>query len=149
MLIKSRFRGLFWVRMILGFIVFIAMLSFCVKSIFIDFDKTQIPILIGAIVALLFIIYLSLDIFKIFSLKVTEREIEKTLLITKRKERIPYEIITDFKQERIKPRNTRGQIANEYNVSVLKFGNGKSLIISPDNFENYKEIELAIKNNLN
>ena len=92
-----------------------------------------------------FLIYVSFDLFKLHSIVISENGIEKTSIITKRTEHIPFKLISSIQQQRVKYRNTKGvKISEGHSISILKFENGKSLIISPDTFENYQEIMSAI-----
>ncbi len=148
MVVVSKFRNLFWIKISFGIIVFLLVLFYCIKIIAVDFNKNSIPILIGGIVVLLFILYISLDVFKLFKLKITDSSIEKITLVNKRREFILFNSITSFQKEIITPKNTRGQIADRYDAYILKFEN-KKLIISPNVFENYDEIIETIKSNIN
>ncbi len=149
MLIKSNFRKLFCVKLVIGIFLFLILLIFSLNTIFNDFDKSKIPILCLALTLLSFLTYASFDMFKLFSLVITENGIEKTSLITRRKQIIPFKIISNIKQQKVRYRNTRGiNISDGHSISILKFENGKSLIISPDNFENYQKIMSVINKKL-
>lgn len=147
MVVVSKFRSLFWIKISFGIIVFLLVLFYCIKIIVSDFYKNSIPILIGGTVVLLFILYISLDVFKLFKLKITNLGIEKTALLIGRKEFIAFNSITSFQREIVIPKNIRGQIADSYYVYTLKTENRK-LIISPNDFENYDEIVNSIKDNI-
>ncbi len=145
MLIKSNFRKQFWARILLGICLFVILLFFSLNTILNDFDKSKIPILCGALAIMSFLIYVSFDLFKLHSIVISENGIEKTSIITKRTEHIPFKLISSIQQQRVKYRNTKGvKISEGHSISILKFENGKSLIISPDTFENYQEIMSAI-----
>lgn len=78
-----------------------------------------------------------------------ENGIEKTSLIFRTKQYIPYNSILRVDRQKARQRDTRGiNLTDGYHFSILKFENGSSLIISPDNFENYTEIMEAIKRNI-
>lgn len=145
--VVSKFKSLFWIKISLGIIVFLLVLFYCIKIIVSDFNKNSIPILIGGIVVLLFILYVSLDVFKLFKLKITNSGMEKTTLLSNRKEFIAFNSITCFQREIVIPKNIRGQITDSYYVYILKTENRK-LIISPSDFENYDEIVNSIKHNI-
>ncbi len=145
MVIKSNFRKQFWTRILIGICFFVILLIFSLNTILNDFDKSKIPILCGVLALLSFLIYVSFDWFKLYSIVITENGIEKTSVITKRTEHIPFKMISSIQQQRVKYRNTKGiYISEGHLISILKFENGKSLIISPDTFENYQEIMSAI-----
>jgi len=94
---------------------------------------------------LLFLTYLPIDVLKIFELKITESGIEKTYLITRQKKFIPFQSIEEIEQEKARYRNTRSYVTNGHFLSILKFKDGNSLVISPDYFENYLDLMLVIK----
>jgi hypothetical protein len=148
MQVKSKFRKLFWVRIGIGFIVFLVILYLCLIFILRGFQVLKNPLLIAAFIFLSFLIYAALDLFKIFKITVTDKGIEKNMLISGRKEYIPFAVIIGVKKEKIRLRTKSGDLTDGYTVSILKLENNKSLVISPDNFENYKDIMLAIKSNL-
>lgn len=113
-----------------------------------NLEETKSLVLIVVFGALLFLGYLSLDLLKIFKLKVSENGIKITFLITKRKKYIPFNSITSIEKEKVTLRNAQGNITDGYYISILNFEND-SLIISPDSFENYEELMIEIKYKLN
>lgn len=145
---KSKFRKLFWIRLSLGFTLFVILILFLINRLLLNSQETEILTLIVVFLALLFLSYLSLDLLKIFKLKVSEKGIKITFLITKRKKYIPFNIISSIEKEKVTLRNAQGNITDGYYISILNFEND-SLIISPDNFENYEELMIEIKNKLN
>lgn len=148
MQIESKFRKLFWVRIVIGFLAFMAVLYLCLIFILKDLKILKNPIFIGALIFLSFLIYVAIDLFKIFKLIITEEGIEKCFLISKRKEYIVFKDIISIKKERSRMRTKSGELTDGYTVSILQLVNKKILVISPDNFENYNDIMLAIKSNL-
>lgn len=149
MLIESKFSKLFLLKIFMGFVVFVFTLYFFIQSVINAHTKSKISILVFTSFTLIFLIYLSSDVLKIFQLKISVKNIYKVNMFTKNIEIIPFESITNFKQKTITPKNTRGQINNSYNTYFVYYNNNKkSFIISPNYFENHKEIVLAIKNSL-
>lgn len=145
---KSKFRKLFWIRLSLGFALFVILILVLINRLFLNPQETKSLTLLVVFVALLFLSYLSLDLLKIFTLKVSENGIKITFLITKKKKYIPYNSITSIEKEKVTLRNAQGNITDGYYISILNFEND-SLIISPDNFENYEELMIEIKTKLN
>ncbi|TDD98818.1 hypothetical protein E0F91_00005 [Flavobacterium sandaracinum] len=77
-----------------------------------------------------------------------EKGIEKTSLIFRTKQYIPYSTILSIDRQKTRTRDTRGiNLTDGYHFSILKYENNRRLIISPDCFENYMEIVEAIKSN--
>jgi len=147
MKIKSEFRKLFWLRIGIGIFLFLSILSFCTYG-FLNPGQIKMQLLIVACIILLFLIYVSLDLFKVFTLKITKNGIEKTSLIFRTKKQIPFTSIFSIEKQKVRSRNTRGYISDGFTLSILKLDNGKSLIISPDSFENYPAIIEAIEGEL-
>jgi hypothetical protein len=119
--------------------------SYCINGL-INPDQTTKQSLVLGFVVLLFFIYVSIDLLKVFSLKIMENGIEKKYLIFRTKQYIPFDSILSIDKQKAILRSTRGiNISNGYHISVVKFKTGKNLIISPDSFENYENLILAIK----
>ncbi len=145
---KSKFRKLFWIRLVLGIVLFVILILILINRVFINPQETKNLTLVVVVIALLLLSYLSLDLFKVFTLKVSENGIKITFLITKKKKYIPFNSITSIEKEKVTLRNAQGNITDGYYISILNFEND-SLIISPDNFENYEELMIEIKYKLN
>lgn len=145
---KSKFRKLFWIRLVLGIVLFVILILILINRVFLNPQETKNLTLVVVVIALLLLSYLSLDLFKVFTLKVSENGIKTTFLITKKKKYIPFNSITSIEKEKVTLRNAQGNITDGYYISILNFEND-SLIISPDNFENYEELMLVIKYKLN
>ena len=108
--------------------------------------KNLFPIVIAA-VTLLLLSYMSTDLFKIFKIRISNEEIVTTNLITKFEKSIPLSSITKIEKEKVRFRNSRGNISDGHFISIIKFSNNK-LVISPDSFENYEELINYIKHKL-
>ena len=148
MVIESKFRKLFSIRIGIGLLLFLLILSFCVNGLRNPAETTK-QSLILAFVVLFFIIYLSIDLFKDFTLKITENGIEKTSLVFRTKQFIAFDSISSVDRQKTRLRSTRGiNISDGYHYSILHLKNGNTLIISPDNFENYIEIIEVIKSKI-
>ncbi len=148
MQIESKFRDLFLLRIGIGVFLFLLILAYSVNGL-INPDTTPKVALMIAFIVLLFLVYVSTDLLKVSSLKIMEKGIEKTSLIFRTKKYIPYSSILSVDRQKTRQRDTRGiNLTDGYHFSVLKLENNRSLIISPDCFENYMEIIEAIKTNL-
>ena len=106
------------------------------------------PIFMVSAFLLVFLTYLSLDIFKIFELAITETGIEKINLINRKKEYFPFNMISSIQLEKVSYRNSKSQISDGHHLSILIFKNGIDMVISPDHFENYSEIISEIKRHI-
>ncbi len=147
MLIKSKFRKLFWVRMGFVFLLFILFFCFCLKGILYNSGDAVILFSILMFIVLSFFLYISTDLFKIFSLTISERGIEKKQIITNQKRLFLFKDIISIERKKYNVRSSGRIIIDGYHLSILKFKNGELLTISPDNFDNYQDIMQAIKNN--
>lgn len=148
MQIKSEFRKALGTRIIFGSILFLITLIY-VSSTFLNSASISInPFLVMCLMVLLFLIYVSPDIFRIFKLTITENGIEKTVIITGQKQFIPFDTINYIKRGKINFRNKGGNVSDGFHFSTVMLENKKSLIISPDHFENYKDIMIAIQSKL-
>jgi hypothetical protein len=147
MLIKSKFRKLFWVRMGFLFLVFILLFCFCLKGMLYNSGDVATLFSILIFIMLLFLLYISTDLFKIYSLTITKIGIEKVQVITNQKQLILFIDIISIEKKKYRIKSSGRYITDGYHVSVIKLKNGEILTISPDNFENYQEIMSAIKNN--
>lgn len=104
--------------------------------------------LIFSLVFFAFLIYVSIGLFSIFSITITDKGIEKKALISGKKEFIPFTSIIGLAREKVRMRTKSGALTDGYTVTILKLQNGKKIVISPDDFDNYKELILEIKNHL-
>ena len=77
---KSRFRKLFWVRIGMGFLVFLLVLYHCLDSLF---RNTVHIMILPAFIVLVFLIYMSSGLFKIYALTVLESGIELQMLLSR------------------------------------------------------------------
>ena len=96
---------------------------------------------------LLVLLYISTDLFKIYSLTITKSGIEKVQVITNQKQLILFIDIISIERKKYRIKSSGRYITDGYHVSVIKLKNGEILTISPDNFQNYQDIMSAIKNN--
>ena len=103
--IKSKFRKLFWVRIGIGFLLFIFTLYLCLNSIPQYSQLSKNPVFIVSSVFLLLFFFGALDLINVFKLIVTDQEIEKIFVISGRKEKIPFTSITSLENKKIRIRN--------------------------------------------
>lgn len=146
---KSKFRMLFLTRIIFGFIVFLSGLIFLLNRL-INFDKTMYLSLILVSVLLSFLIYVSIDLFKVCSIEISEKGLIKTFLFSRNKYEIAFTDILSVERHKTSLKDTRLiNISDGYYFSVIKLENEEDLIISPDYYENYNEMIEFIKSKIN
>ncbi|MBW1655804.1 hypothetical protein [Flavobacterium quisquiliarum] len=146
--IKSKFRKLFWVRIGIGFLLFIFTLYLCLNSIPQYSQLSKNPVFIVSSVFLLLFFFGALDLINVFKLIVTDQEIEKIFVISGRKEKIPFTSITSLENKKIRMQTKSGHLTDGYTLTILELDDNSTMIISPDNFSNYKEIMSAIRSKL-
>ncbi|WP_146194592.1 hypothetical protein [Flavobacterium crocinum] len=80
---------------------------------------------------------------------ITEKGIKRTTLASSKVDFIPFSSITKVQTKRIQGSYTKaGQITTGYFESTVYLENGEELLISPDHFENYPELIVAIRDNV-
>jgi hypothetical protein len=100
------------------------------------------------ILIICFIIAGSLDYLKLTKIIVKQKEIE-VYEFFKNKTIIKYSEIDRIERHKVIQQSDTGPITDGYFVSEVILLDGNSFILSPDKFENYIEIILSIKDNLN
>lgn len=143
---KSKFRKLFWVRVGMGFLVFLLVFYYCLDSLL---RNTVHIMILPAFIVLIFLIYMSSGLFKIYALTVLENGIELQMLLSRQKHFTPFDAIHCLEYEKVRYRNRQGHVSDGHKMCYLKFKNGERFLISPDTFENYEELLSAIKYHLN
>jgi hypothetical protein len=146
MQVNSEFRKALGRRIAFGSFLFVITLIY-ISATFLGNSTPSInPLTVIAFMVLAFLIYVSPDLFKICKLTIDETGIEKTTVITGQKQFIPFETINFIKREKIKLRNKGGaNISDGFHFSTIVLQNKQNIIISPDHFENYKDLMIAIK----
>ncbi len=135
--------------MFFGFIVFLSGLTFLFNRL-IYFDKTMYLSLILVSVLLSFLIYVSIDLFKVCSIEISENSLIKTFLFSRKKYEIAFNDILRIERLKTSLKDTRLiNISDGYYYSVIKLVNEEDLIISPDYYENYNEMIEFIKSKIN
>lgn len=143
-IITSKFRDLFIGKIIFLAFVFTVMLTFSLMYIFkVNKVESQITVnlIIGlSIVLLLLLIYRIVVVMKVCILA---DRLEMLSFFGKKTE-IFFSDITKIEAEKSIQTAGGGNITDGYHYSILIVKNGKTLVISPDEFENYNEIMAAI-----
>lgn len=146
MQINSAFRKALARRIVFGSFLFVITLIYVLYTFLGSAAPSINPLTVIAFMILAFLIYVSPDLFKICTLTINENGIEKTIVITGQKQFIPFETINFIKKGKIKLQNRGGaNISDGFHFSTIILDNKKSLIISPDHYENYKDIMFAIE----
>lgn len=146
MQINSEFRKALGRRILFGSFLFVITLIYIVYAFWGNKTSAINPLTVMVVMVFAFLIYVAPDLFKICKLTITETGIEKTMVITGKKKFIPFETINIIKKEKIKLQNRGGAaISDGFYFSTLILDNKEKIIISPDHYENYKDLMSAIK----
>ena len=143
-IITSKFRGLFIGKIIFLAFVFTVMLTFSLKYIFkVNKVESQITVnlIIGlSIVLLLLLIYRIVVVMKVCILA----DRLEMLSFFGNKTEVLFSEILKIDSDKVARTNKVENSTDGYHYSVLLLKNGKRLVISPDEFDNYNEIMVAI-----
>lgn len=144
MKIHSKFRTLFLIRINILFILFD---FFCISKFFGSFRTEDYKITLASVVFLAVSIFFHVNkLSSVNEIIVSEKGIKKTTLASSKIDFIAYSSILRVQTERIQGSYSRGgQITTGYFESIIYFENGEEMLISPDHFENYQELIVAIR----
>jgi hypothetical protein len=149
MIIQSKFRKLFLVKILFACFFFLLVLFFNLKFLYENLFNFKDPFFVLAVFLLIILIRLGFEVLNIYTLKVSELDISHTILVTQKTTKFRYDQITSIRKEKVAGQQTdRGQISAGFFRTVIVFNDGSELLVSPDDFENYQELMLAINNNL-
>ena len=101
------------------------------------------------IISFIFFISLFLEIYFLAKLKISENVIENQTILFNKKTLLLYTEIKNIELHTERSFSERGYINDGYPVSIVNFKNGSKLVISSDCYENYKDLIIEIKTNLN
>ena len=143
-IITSKFRALFIGKIVFLAFVFTVIVTFSLKYLLkVNEVESQISVnlIIGlAIVLLLLLIYRIVAVMKV---GILADRLEMLSFFGNKTEFLFSEILK-IDSEKVVRTSKAGNITDGFHLSVLVLKNGKSLVISPDEFENYNEIMAAI-----
>jgi hypothetical protein len=146
--LTSEFRTLFILRKISGVIFLFAICCFLLN---IGLERNQwVIILISFIAIIVSYIILKNDIRKIYKIKVVKNGILKIGVFENKEKLILFRDIKEVRLEKVEGMSSdAGEITLGYYESILILNTNEKILISPDHFENYKEIMKIIKLNRN
>ncbi len=147
MKIHSKFRTLYLIRINIFFFIFD---FFCLSNFFNSFRTENYKVILGSILFLALSIFFHIrKLSSVNEITVLKTGIKKTTLASHKEEFIPFSSMLNIKTERIQGSySDAGQITKGYFESTIFLENGKELLISPDQYENYLEIVVAIRNKI-
>ncbi len=144
----SKFRKLFILRKISGFVF-----TFCICCFLIirGLKKNELElILIPLIILIISALLLKNRILKIYIIKVVKNGILKIPVFQNKEELILFTNVKEVRSEKVDGMSSdAGEITLGYFQSILILDTNEKILISPDYFENYKEIMKTIKLNRN
>lgn len=146
--LTSEFRTLFILRKISG-VIFLFVICCFLLNMGLERNKWVI-ILISFIVIIVSYITLKNDIRKIYKIKVVKNGILKIAVFENKEKLILFKDIKEVRLEKVEGMSSdAGEITLGYYESILILNTNEKILISPDHFENYKEIMKIIKLNRN
>ena len=146
--LTSEFRTLFILRKISGVIFLFVVCCFLLNM---GLERNQwVIILISLIVIIVSYIILKNDIRKFYKIKVVKNGILKIAIFENKEKLILFRDIKEVRLEKVEGMSSdAGEITLGYYESILILNTNEKILISPDHFENYKEIMKIIKLNRN
>jgi len=144
MKIQSKFRTIYLFRINVFFVIFD---FFCLYLFFNSFKTESVQVGLGSIIFLALSIYFHIRTLRsVNEITVLENGLQKTTLVSNKAEFIPFSSMVNIKTERISGSySDAGQITTGYFESTVFLEDGTELLLSPDQYENYKEIVVAIR----
>lgn len=146
--IHSKFRTLFLIRISILYIIFD---FFCLSNFFSSFRTEDYKVTFGAILFLALSVFFHIrKIRSIAEVTISENGIKISTLDSSKVEFIPFSSVLKVHTERIQGSySDAGQITTGYFESTVILKNGRELFISPDHYENYPQIIVAIREKVN
>ncbi|WP_140506216.1 hypothetical protein [Flavobacterium pectinovorum] len=123
---------------------------FCLSSFFNSFRTEDFIVGLGSIIFLALSIFFHIDKLRsVTEIIVLEKGLQKISLASQKTEFIPFSFMVNIRTERIQGSySDAGQITTGYFESTILLENGEELLISPDQYDNYKEIVVAIRDKI-
>jgi hypothetical protein len=144
----SEFRILFLLRKISGFLF-----TFCVCCFLINrgLNRNESElIIISLIILTISALMLKNRLWKIYKIKVVENGILKIPVFKNKEQLILFTDIKEVRSEKVDGSSSdAGEITLGYFESILILNTNEKILISPDYFENYRDIMRTIKLNRN
>lgn len=142
--IHSKFRTIYLIRINILYIIFN---FFCLSNFFGSFRTENYKVILGSVVFLTLSIFFHIRTLRsVNEITVSEKGITTTTLVSHKVEFIPYSSIVKVQTERVSGSDSDGgQITTGYFESTVFLENGKELLISPDYFDNYPQLIVAIR----
>jgi len=146
--ITSKFRKLYLVKLLCGYLAAIFGVFICMK--FIDKTKSTHDILFLFLIVIIYFFVIGSYIFlKLTKVTVGRNHLELQSFLGIRKRIIDYNEIVNVDRLKIIQYSKGGQISDGFYSSKITLSDGNSFILSPDKFENYNQMMIFLKNNLN
>jgi hypothetical protein len=141
MIVHSKFRTLFLARKVFGFF-----LLFFLCCVVLSYNNEYLLFFM-----LLLTVSIAITLFKlsnIYKLIISEKGITKISFLSDKREFIDFSEIVTVNLNQVDGLQTRaGYISEGYYESVILLKNKKELLVSPDYFENYRELVVAMSEN--
>lgn len=147
--ITSKFRTLYVVKLIFGYLAAILCIAICLKFCNGDYDAyKEKTAQFFIVLILLFVLLGTYDFLKITKIMVSDNSIEIECFLGLRTKIITYPEIVQINQHKSVLHGKAGQISDGFHLSEFVLADKSSFILSPDKFGNYTPLLLAIRRNL-
>ena len=144
----SEFRSLFLLRKVTAFVFTFIVCCFVIKR-GLSRNESEL-IVISIIILIVSALMLKNRLWKIYKIKVIENGILKIPVFQNKEQLILFTDIKEVRLEKVDGNSSdAGEITLGYFESILILNTNEKILISPDSFENYKEIMKTIKFNRN
>ncbi len=148
--ITSKFRNLYLVKLIFGYLAAIFCIAICLKFCngnYYPYKEKTAQFFIGVI--LLFVLAGTFDFLKITKIIARNDSIEIQYFLGLRKKIVKYHEIVRINRHKTFLQGKAGQISDGYHLSEFVLVDKNSFILSPDKFGNYSQLVFYITKNLN
>lgn len=148
--VTSKFRQMYWAKLIFFFVTGLFFAIFFFKIAINSEGNLNFhyaPCWVGIIITVLLI----LEIFYILTqrtITVTNKGVEFKYIFFNKTKNIEFDTILNIERQKVQQMVKGGPVSDGYHLSILHLTNGQQEIISPDQFENYIDIINAIRSNL-
>lgn len=148
--ITSKFRNLYLVKLVCGYLAAIFALAICLKFLNGNYDQTkEKTALFFILVILLFVLLGTIDFIKITKIIVQKDTIEIQYFLGLRRKKIKYHEIVRINQHKSVLQGRTGQISDGFHLSEIVLADKSSFMLSPDKFGNYNQLLFLIRKNIN
>lgn len=147
--ITSKFRNLYIVKLFCGYLAAIFCICICLKFCDGTYPTKEKIAFFFIIVIICFTMAGSFDFLKLTKIILRKNDLEIQAFLGIRNRIIKYNEIVNIERHKIIQQGKAGQISDGFHLSEIILSDESSFILSPDKFENYNELIIFLRSNLN